>query len=161
MGYSHVIEIIEKPTVSEWNDFIAKVRIIFEHANHLGIHIVYESDIPNPPKITENMLRFNGLDEDGFETFLIHRRKMKDCCKTGRKPYDRVVASVLWAMKEVMGSKVRVGNDDIIYEMTSSDMGNEYTYPEDYLVNLYLPGLCIEEAIEAPKRRRSQKAMRV
>jgi len=54
------------------------------------------------PKITKKMIRFNGIDEEGHETFVFKTGKDFNFCKTARKPYDLPVCEVLLVLKHFM-----------------------------------------------------------
>jgi hypothetical protein len=69
--------------------------------------LAYESDQQKPPCADGKLIRFNGIGEDGHETFYIERsitdRKPRyqgdnpkwTFCKTAHKPYDVAVTAVL------------------------------------------------------------------
>lgn len=62
--------------------------------------ISYESEVLQTPELyvvwSENYIncRFNGIGEDGHETFSVSKDNF-DFCKTAHKPYDTVVCQVL------------------------------------------------------------------
>ena len=78
-----------------------------------GINIAYEYDQPNDaPSFTNFYVRFNGIGDEGHETFLIHKRFDNDFpqfdddgkrafafCKTAYKPYDLAVCCCLIIFK--------------------------------------------------------------
>ena len=62
---------------------------------------VLDSD-PDVSNITNKYLRFNGIGEDGHETFHLSFGKATDFdfCKTARKPYDKYVVGALSIVKK-------------------------------------------------------------
>lgn len=60
--------------------------------------IQYESDEPLAPVVTSMMVRFNGVEEQGHETFLLVVGE-REFCKTNEKPYDAVVVAALVIIK--------------------------------------------------------------
>lgn len=60
--------------------------------------IQYEADDDRDPEVSPNMIRFNGIGNDSYETFLVEPHK-QDFCKTGRRPYDIAVCEVLLVLK--------------------------------------------------------------
>ncbi len=85
--------------------------------------MVYESDqTGKKPLANSKLVRFNGIREDGHETFYFDRvQEVADYlddktmafgfCKTAQKPYDcYVTACLIWA-KMVFGSDVRISSD--------------------------------------------------
>ena len=69
--------------------------MIDRHNQELPID--WEYDEPNqPPQVDGEVVRFNGRDEDGHETFMIERTGTSwEFCKTARKPYDVYVVACL------------------------------------------------------------------
>ena len=65
--------------------------------------IIQSTKIPiEDVEITDEHIRFNGVGEDGHETFLFTRNCNEefDFCKTARKPYDLLVQLCLLTIKE-------------------------------------------------------------
>ena len=59
-------------------------------------------------------LAFNGLGDDGHETFLLSKFAQQcefNFCKTACKPYDSVVTACLVALKDRLGDDVDVSSD--------------------------------------------------
>jgi len=62
--------------------------------------------------INERQVRFNGVDEDGHETFNFNLDKsVFNFCKTNAKPYDEVVCGCLYVAKLIFGDSIRVNQD--------------------------------------------------
>jgi len=87
-----------------WEKAIKVVRkILKKYANV----VQFELDDDKKPVCTKKMIRFNGIGDDGHETFiLLNTERQSDFdynstfsfCKTARKPYDIVVCEVLLAV---------------------------------------------------------------
>ena len=97
---------------------VATLQEILTAAYEEGV-VQYERDDTLPPVVTETQVRFNGVDEQGHETFLFdmgdsNRRSdgfRFDFCKTARKPYDTVVMKVLIVLKYYLGDALKVTSD--------------------------------------------------
>lgn len=90
--------------------------------------IRFECDIDEPWKVDKTIIRFNGIEEDGHETFCIEYGDTGfDFCKTARKPYDKYVYACLLILKRHLG-----GDIDI-----SSDGENDYDDLAQQLADLY------------------------
>lgn len=62
--------------------------------------------------VSERQVRFNGVDEDGHETFNFCLKKNEfNFCKTDTKPYDEVVCGCLYIAKLIFGDNIRVNQD--------------------------------------------------
>lgn len=62
--------------------------------------IQYEDDDNAPPLVNTKNIRFNGVGDDGHETFHIYRGQDTWLfCKTATKPYDRYVMAVLFCLR--------------------------------------------------------------
>lgn len=96
MGYTHYFETASHIKDEDWNDFCEICKKILQIAD---IPLAREFNLPlEPPVITDKLVRFNGIDEDGHETFYIERSYAGfGFCKTARKPYDKVVVTCLMA----------------------------------------------------------------
>ena len=112
MGFSHYWKTEKSFSRKQWTELSALAKKIFAATM---IPIQFESDISDPPIIDNDGIRFNGVDDDGHETFLLDRRiRSFDFCKTARKPYDDVVIAVLIAAS-------RVGNPGFSWSSDGDD----------------------------------------
>jgi hypothetical protein len=84
--------------------------------------IQYEDNICKPPVADDAMIRFNGVDDDGHETFVLMRsdvpasylenkNEVFGFCKTARKPYDKYVTAVLLLAKLYLQDEIRISSD--------------------------------------------------
>ena len=98
MGYAHYFE-LQKAEKKIPEKALKIIEPILEEAYKTGL-IQQEYDKPEPPICTEKEIAFNGVGENGHETFYF-RPNFTDFnfCKTARKPYDIVVMKVLLVLK--------------------------------------------------------------
>jgi len=95
MGYTHYWEQPlwgPKDQAGYEKVLLAVEEIVERHKDLLR----YESNSDEPPEVSLARIRFNGIEDDGHETFLfVPGRVTFTFCKTARKPYDRAVCEVL------------------------------------------------------------------
>lgn len=95
MGYTHYWDSVDF-TCDEWQRIKKAARLI---TNRSLVIVQYEDDDKRPPQIDDKMIRFNGVGDEGHETFLIkHTKNEWSFCKTARKDYDEIVVAVLIAI---------------------------------------------------------------
>lgn len=75
--------------------------------------VIETMDIPvEDVTINDTQVRFNGVDEDGHETFLFSLNKPNfNFCKTNLKPYDELVCGCLYIAKVLFGEDVTINQD--------------------------------------------------
>lgn len=112
MGYTHYWSMKKSFTKAQWEKLCEATRVIVAESAVAGVPLAYESDEADvDPQIDAKVIRFNGIGANGYETFVIERKRRKpygyetvkellevgafDFCKTGRKAYDPAVVSVL------------------------------------------------------------------
>lgn len=99
MGYSHYFENKQDCPPEDWEKITDAFKRLQATAiiNNDPLLIQEESDSASAPEINDNGISFNGIEDDGHETFLLTRvgSGRFNFCKTARKPYDRVVVAVL------------------------------------------------------------------
>lgn len=140
MGYTHYWTQKRNFTVSEWKVVSDDLRKILEYAKHeQGITLANGmGEGGTSPVFSTKSIAFNGLGDDGHETFYIERVIRKpdyagrergyDFCKTANKPYDAVVVACLCYLstitrrfengEPVIGSEVYcVGSDGEGHEL--------------------------------------------
>ena len=88
-----------------------------------GASIQFEYDIDKPPVFNADEIRFNGIGENGHETFSINRdfkssypqtnskRQFFSFCKTAFKPYDQLVTACLVVLKHHFGDAISISSD--------------------------------------------------
>lgn len=61
--------------------------------------------------INDNIVRFNGVDDNAHETFVFSKKSGFNFCKTQRKPYDAVVCACLLTAMDIFGSDISFSSD--------------------------------------------------
>jgi hypothetical protein len=107
MGYTHYWSASRNFTDEEWKLIQTNARKILTHAtDHYGISVSEEYDINRVPVVNDEMIRFNGLGDEGHETFVLSHKVPEppysgatkpdfQFCKTARKDYDAPVVAIL------------------------------------------------------------------
>ena len=92
MGYTHYWTKSRNFTDEEWFDIMKGAASVLTTAMASGITLVYEYDKPDQkPLVSNEVIRFNGIDEDGHETFYFDVCANDfEFCKTARKDYDEI-----------------------------------------------------------------------
>lgn len=86
---------------------------LFTWAEANGIALAYEYDQDDaPPLATTGMIRFNGVGEESYETFMFQAHDSA-FCKTARMPYDTIVGAFLVRAKEILGEALMVRSDGL------------------------------------------------
>jgi len=84
----------------QWSEIVARAKNILTTVSNIPVQ--WECDVDEPPTISDDCIRFNGVEEDGHETFFIPRTGTDwEFCKTARKPYDTVVVAMLTMLNDV------------------------------------------------------------
>jgi len=97
MGYTHYFH------GGDQRGFEAALPTIRKILKKYGNIICFECDKTNKkPVVNKKMIRFNGIGEEGHETFVFETGKEFEFCKTARKPYDLPVCEVLLVLKAYM-----------------------------------------------------------
>lgn len=127
MGYTHYFTRHKRRIVlSAWEQIVEDVGEILKHAQHVqGVTLAREYDAPgSAPAVTRNFIQFNGLGENGCETFIIRRLEsgkieyrdhnpLADFCKTAREPYDIAVVAVLCYLCSVAETHTASSDGDL------------------------------------------------
>lgn len=109
MGYTHYWKNGEIPQ-ENWDAAVVCVKELFKKLPK-GL-IQKEWDNASVPIANKNEIRFNGVDDDGHETFCLARSgEGFSFCKTARKPYDVAVVAVLTIAKHYFGDLINVSSD--------------------------------------------------
>lgn len=112
MGYTHYFHSKGKNLdQSKFRVLSDQARRIINIANKQGIKIQFEYCDNKPPELTNYAIRFNGIEEDGHETFMITREEFGEFCKTARKPYDTIVTAILIAAKLIFKNDIDISSD--------------------------------------------------
>lgn len=113
MGYTHYFAQKKEFSGTEWNDIVQKTKLIYQLCEGSMIKLQYECDIPKKPVANREMIRFNGKDREGYETFIITKKlnPQFNFCKTAYKPYDLAVCLVLLVAHKVAPGTLDIGSD--------------------------------------------------
>jgi hypothetical protein len=107
MGYTHYWTQQRDFSDQEWTDACQHIEAITGRAQANGVRLAKEYDEPDAkPFFGPDHLQFNGVGENGHETFWITRVMGREpryqgdnpawaFCKTAYKPYDIVVTAAL------------------------------------------------------------------
>ncbi len=111
MGYTHYWELKEGITPETFANWTEGVKAIVECAIDAGIALGDGNGV-DAPVIDENLVCFNGVGENGHETFGIALGDTEyDFCKTNQKPYDAVVTASLIYAKQIFGDDIKIKSD--------------------------------------------------
>jgi len=97
MGYTHYWRINNEINQDVFRAVADDVKKACKLAKEkFGLEVKWESDSRKAPEFSSEAIRFNGIDEEGHETFLISQTDRNfNFCKTARKPYDILVTASL------------------------------------------------------------------
>ena len=114
MGYTHYFDVPPELPKEDFMQFAQDcVKIIKEADNAYTIEVWLEKDIDLPPELTPDVVQFNGIGEEGHETFYFPRQ-IEECfnfCKTAHKPYDVIVVACLYAAQRRFGHTIKLNSD--------------------------------------------------
>lgn len=94
MGYTHYWYGERGFTPDEWTRICTDVASVLERST---VPVCWEYDKPDrKPQIDADVIRFNGVGDDGHEPFYFERTPERfSFCKTASKDYDRLVCAAL------------------------------------------------------------------
>jgi len=124
MGYTHYYYQKKNLTQKQWEKVCLETFQIIDYCKSKKIDLAFESDIPKPADVSNEMIRFNGVGGEGHETFIFFKKKPNPeawsksesedyfyFCKTARKPYDLAVCLVLLSLANHAPKSVKLGSD--------------------------------------------------
>ncbi len=129
MGYTHYWSASRDFTDDEWKLIKENARKILTHAtDHYGISVSEEYDVNRVPVVDDLKIRFNGLGDEGHETFVLshavptppeYRATEPDFqfCKTARKDYDMPVVAILIAARAIAPDAFEWSSDGWLSEL--------------------------------------------
>lgn len=124
----------KKPSLppDRWKAFMVDVEKLIQALSEKA-PVCRESSQPAlPPTVGDALVRFNGRGNKGYETFFfprtvldlrtasMHDGRVFGFCKTEKRPYDLVVASVLLAAKYHFGDDILIDSDGDDEEWTEA-----------------------------------------
>ena len=108
MGYTHYWK-HDEVIKADWRKAIEEVDKVLRR--HHGV-LQFEYDNDAKPMANDDLIQFNGIDEDGHETFCVSPEPTAfSFCKTARKPYDLAVCEVLIILSCICGFDVSSDGD--------------------------------------------------
>lgn len=126
MGYTQYWyrpKVIPKRT---YDAIVRDFRKMLPELGREGVRLQYEYDSPRPIELTETNVHFNGVGDEGHETFSFPRvyhpyegdtsysdnkNLFFDFTKTARKPYDLAVTSFLLIAKHYLKNDIVIHSD--------------------------------------------------
>lgn len=158
MGYTHYFPQKTQVDAKTWSAILEDTRTLLESDDDRIPPLAVEYDERDTkPKIGRSEIRFNGVGDDGHETFYlprVHRRRGYESpeyrygfnfTKTARKPYDVAVCAVLLIAHHHAPKFLEIGSDG-----TPSDL-REAEYPNAWPVAKALVADVLGYAPEYPK----------
>lgn len=146
MGYTHYFPREENISDQQWSDICKAVKLAIKVSS---VPVQFECSDPTPPQIDDSIIRFNGIDGDGHETFYLDRNSTGEdynidrykygffFCKTARKPYDELVTAVLIIVNHYALGAFGIGSDGDIDDWQDGLMLVQTILPE---LDITLPG---------------------
>lgn len=128
MGYTHYWDHFVQP--DDMANMKKAIPIIQDILSRYKEVIQFENDDDSPPICNEGYIRFNGIEEDGNETFLF---KFGECafCKTDRKDYDIVVCECLIVLSHFI-EQFTVTSDGMYGDLPEGDWKNALDNIEEH-----------------------------
>ena len=129
MGYTHYFYRKAELDAKKFSRYAKLIEKLVDTPEAKAI-LAEEYDEPSKPALVgEDLIKFNGKDDEGHETFYFPRFMQSNAysfkedgllfefCKTAQKPYDKyVVASIILA-KVIFGKDVKFSSDGDLEEM--------------------------------------------
>lgn len=150
MGYTHYIYRSKSLDKSKFSLAAEDCKKLITAAEKHHVYVAYEfNQTDKLPECNENMIRFNGLRDEGHETFYVEREyqaekweeekrgKYFSFCKTAEKPYDLLVCACLIVLKHYFGNKIIVHSDGGNEDWKNARVLCQETlgYGEDFLLD--------------------------
>jgi hypothetical protein len=112
MGYTHYFG----PTKFSPKQFAlvvaASAQVIKIVTEEMKIPLPWELDEPTKvAQCADSTIRFNGLEDDGHETFILSANDRWSFCKTAQKPYDIAVVAILCLAEHYGGAIQSISSD--------------------------------------------------
>jgi hypothetical protein len=108
MGYTHYFNFIEDKTKFSEKE----LEIVQDIVSRYGKILQLEEDESYPPIIDDDLIKFNGIGEDGHETFYLETTDYDfNFCKTNRKPYDLPICEILLVLKSLNSNDFKLESD--------------------------------------------------
>lgn len=114
MGYTHYWEQKRAYPKVAWAALVTDVNKILSRG--IGSPLLLAGnfgELGTRPQLDDNVIAFNGLAPDDYETFLLERKPEQSFafCKTARNPYDVMVCLVLLIAYDYAPQYIEVTSD--------------------------------------------------
>ena len=120
MGYTHYFNF--KEDIKTFSENVLKD--INRISNDYKSIIRYESDSVEKPLITTTEIHLNGIEDDGYETFILTSNAIDfNFCKTAEKPYDLPVCEILLILKHYYKDNFDLRSDG--FSISKQDFENK------------------------------------
>jgi len=120
MGYTHYWYRPKELDSDRFSDAIKDIALVFSftEGQKFPVGYTYAKQIVDVYELNRREINFNGIGEDGHETFNISDEYSNNedywkfnCCKTARKPYDTCVVACLIIFKHHLGDDIKIMSD--------------------------------------------------
>ena len=112
MGFTRYYEIFSPLDKQKFAQFSQDCNVICEEITKISGHGIAGYDGYGDPRFTEDIVSFNGIDDNAHESFAIDTAcKGFYFTKTQLKPYDLHVEACLELAKYYFGEDIRVSSD--------------------------------------------------
>ena len=128
MGYTHYWRNVPKLSAA----CVAELKELLGHAFTSGL-IWRECEDSLPPIVSPKLVRFNGVGHDSYETFLLSEGSAFAFCKTGHRPYDKVVVASLKVVEK------HHAKDGFTWSSDGSEAGGDFKEADELLYSLRIP----------------------
>ena len=149
MGYTHYWYKQRPFTAAEWEAITNDTRSILDYCKQHKVAVSFEYDIAQPPQVDSEAIRFNGVLDDGHETFEIGNSQDEPrepypggskgfaFCKTAQKPYDLPVCMVLMSIARHAPGAMRISSDgDWNHEWKQARETYEALFAHSFMENI-------------------------
>jgi hypothetical protein len=108
MGYTHYWDKGQGFTQGQWEKLTACTAFLLINSD---TPVSFEYNEDRPVQIDNERIRFNGIEEDGHETFILDRENLFAFCKTAMKPYDKLVVAILHLAELIAPGSLNFSSD--------------------------------------------------
>ena len=124
MGYTHYHKNLSF-TDATWEKLRRDVRKLLKNLPE-DVKVQREHNNDSRPLIGKDSIIFNGVGENGHETFLMDKKASEfEFCKTARKPYDLAACGVLM-LASVHATSGQISSDGVNGAWKHEPTGNSY-----------------------------------
>lgn len=126
MGYSHSYGVNNIDKIPE--ECLSKIGEVIRD-NRWKEYLRFEAGSEKPPIVNEKIIRFNGIESKGYETFIFNIGEGIEFCKTNEYEYDLPVCIVLLLLKKYI-EKFELESDGFWIDKNQAKKYKETGIPE-------------------------------